>query len=52
MKTLTLYRPVGAQELALIEQSSWRAFPPRLPAQPIFHPVLNGMGRPIAFPFP
>jgi hypothetical protein len=36
-----LYRPVGAAELALIEVADWRAFPPRLPEQPIFYPVLN-----------
>ncbi len=36
-----LYRPVGPEELALIEASGWRAFPPRLPGQPIFYPVLN-----------
>lgn len=41
MNTLTLFRPVGPKELALIEQSSFRAFPPRLPDQPIFYPVLN-----------
>ena len=41
MKTLTLYRPVGPKELALIEATGWRAFPPRLPEQPIFYPVLN-----------
>lgn len=29
--SLTLYRPVGPAELALIEASGWRAFPPRLP---------------------
>lgn len=39
--TLTLFRPVGPKELALIEASGWRAFPPRLPEQPIFYPVLN-----------
>lgn len=39
--TTTLYRPVGPAELALIEASGWRAFPPRLPEQPIFYPVLN-----------
>lgn len=37
--TITLYRPVGAQELALIAKSGYRAFPPRLPEQPIFYPV-------------
>jgi len=41
METVTLYRPVGPKELALIEASGWRAFPPRLPEQPIFYPVLN-----------
>jgi ADP-ribosylglycohydrolase len=38
---VTLYRPVGSKELALIEASGYRAFPPRLPEQPIFYPVLN-----------
>jgi hypothetical protein len=38
---ITLYRPVGAKELALIEATGWRGFPPRLPEQPIFYPVLN-----------
>ena len=41
MKRLTLYRPVGPQELALIEASGWKKFPPRLPDQPIFYPVMN-----------
>ena len=41
MSTLTLYRPVGPKELALIEASGWRRFPPRLPEQPIFYPVFN-----------
>lgn len=39
--TTTLYRPVGPAELSLIEASGWKAFPPRLPEQPIFYPVLN-----------
>jgi hypothetical protein len=39
--TRTLWRPVGPKELELIEASGWRAFPPRLPDQPIFYPVLN-----------
>ena len=39
--TVTLYRPVGPKELVLIEASGWSAFPPRLPDQPIFYPVLN-----------
>jgi len=39
--TVTLYRPVGQAELELIAASDWRAFPPRLPHQPIFYPVLT-----------
>ncbi|MFI0845509.1 ADP-ribosylation/crystallin J1 [Mesorhizobium sp. IMUNJ 23232] len=39
--TVTLFRPVGANELKLIEDSGWTAFPPRLPEQPIFYPVTN-----------
>lgn len=38
---VTLYRPIGNEELELIRQSGFRAFPPRLPGQPIFYPVLN-----------
>jgi hypothetical protein len=41
LPTTTLYRPVGANELALIALSDFRRFPPRLPQQPIFYPVLN-----------
>ena len=37
--TVTLWRPVGPAELALIEASGMTAFPPRLPEQPIFYPV-------------
>jgi hypothetical protein len=36
-----LFRPVGEKELALIRDSGWKEFPPRLPEQPIFYPVLN-----------
>lgn len=39
--TTILYRPVGPEELALIERSGWTKFPPRLPEQPIFYPVMN-----------
>jgi hypothetical protein len=39
--TITLYRPVGPAELDLIAASDWKGFPPRLPEQPIFYPVLN-----------
>ncbi|MBO9582019.1 MAG: hypothetical protein J7498_14095 [Sphingobium sp.] len=38
-ETITLWRPVGPEELALIEATGMRAFPPRLPEQPIFYPV-------------
>lgn len=41
MTTIVLFRPVGTAELALIEAANWRAFPPRLPDQPIFYPVMN-----------
>ena len=39
--TVTLFRPVGLDELELIRASGYREFPPRLPEQPIFYPVLN-----------
>lgn len=38
---MVLFRPVGVRELELIAESGWTAFPPRLPIQPIFYPVLN-----------
>lgn len=38
-ETVELFRPVGGKELKLIEASGMRAFPPRLPDQPIFYPV-------------
>jgi hypothetical protein len=42
MNTVTLlFRPVGQKELDLIQESLFTAFPPRLPEQPIFYPVLN-----------
>jgi hypothetical protein len=40
-ETTVLYRPLGAAELKLIEETGYTAFPPRLPEQPIFYPVLN-----------
>jgi hypothetical protein len=39
--TTVLFRPVGLEEMQLIEQSNFSAFPPRLPEQPIFYPVTN-----------
>jgi hypothetical protein len=41
METVTLCRPVGPKELALIEGTGWKEFPPRLPDQPIFYPATN-----------
>ena len=38
---MILYRPVGQAEYDLIAQSEFTRFPPRLPEQPIFYPVLN-----------
>lgn len=40
-QTKTLYRPVGPKELELIQKSDYTEFPPRLPEQPIFYPVMN-----------
>jgi len=40
-ETLTLYRPTGPKELALVRASGNRRWPPRLPDQPIFYPVTN-----------
>src|SRR5256885_1593523 len=41
VETVTLWRLTGPDELALVEASGWRRWPPRLPGQPIFYPVLN-----------
>jgi hypothetical protein len=38
---MILFRPVGLHELRLIADTGYRAFPPRLPDQPIFYPVTN-----------
>lgn len=38
---MKLWRPVGLAELRKIHGAEMRAFPPRLPEQPIFYPVLN-----------
>ncbi len=40
-ETITLFRPTGSNELALIRAAGFKAFPPRLPEQPIFYPVTN-----------
>lgn len=39
--TTTLWRPTGPEELDLVRASGWKAWPPRLPDQPIFYPVLS-----------
>lgn len=41
METVTLWRPAGPKELALVEATGWREWPPRLPDQPVFSPVLH-----------
>lgn len=38
---MILYRPVGQAEYDLIAATDFTAFPPRLPEQPTFYPVLN-----------
>ena len=38
---VVLWRPVGPVELQLVRDLAMRAFPPRLPEQPIFYPVLS-----------
>lgn len=38
---MILFRPVGQAEYDLIAESDFTAYPPRLPEQPIFYPVLN-----------
>jgi hypothetical protein len=40
-ETMTLWRPCGPAELELVRESGFTAWPPRLPDQPIFYPVLN-----------
>ena len=41
LQWVELWRPVGPEELDLIKASGMRRFPPRLPDQPIFYPVLS-----------
>jgi hypothetical protein len=40
-ETVTLYRPTGPEELALVAESGYTRWPPRLLGQPIFYPVTN-----------
>lgn len=39
--TVTMFRPTGPNELRLVEDSGYKAWPPRLAEQPIFYPVTN-----------
>ena len=41
MSTVVLFRPTGPKEIALVAASGYRAWPRRLPEQPIFYPVTN-----------
>lgn len=38
---MQLFRPTGLAELKLVADAGWRRWPPRLPDQPIFYPVLT-----------
>lgn len=38
---MILFRPVGKNEYNLIKNNEFKKFPPRLPEQPIFYPVIN-----------
>ncbi|PYS47463.1 MAG: hypothetical protein DMF68_15910 [Acidobacteria bacterium] len=40
-EVIILFRPVGQNELNLIKESGYKAFPPRLPEQLIYYPVLS-----------
>ncbi|MFN8525456.1 MAG: ADP-ribosylation/crystallin J1 [Chloroflexota bacterium] len=40
-ETVTLWRPTGPEEIALVRASGCTRWPPRLPEQPIFYPVTN-----------
>ncbi len=40
-KKTTLYRPINDKELELIVALEYEGFPPRLPEQPFFYPVMN-----------
>lgn len=40
-ETVELWRPTGPEEIELVRKSGSRRWPPRLPDQPIFYPVLN-----------
>lgn len=39
--TVTLFRPTAPSELALLRDSGFLKWPPRLPEQPLFYPVTS-----------
>lgn len=41
VEVVTLYRPTGPTELALLKAADFKRWPPRLPEQPFFYPVTN-----------
>ncbi|MDP9027041.1 MAG: hypothetical protein M3N46_05710 [Actinomycetota bacterium] len=41
LETIELWRPTGPEEIELVRASASKRWPPRLPDQPIFYPVLN-----------
>jgi hypothetical protein len=41
MTTITLYQPVGLEEIQAIKASEWTALPPHDIEQPIFRPVTS-----------
>jgi hypothetical protein len=40
-EVVRLWRPTGLEEMALLRASNLQRWPPRLPEQPIFYPVLH-----------
>jgi hypothetical protein len=40
-EVVVLWRPTGPEEIELVRASGSTRWPPRLPDQPIFYPVLN-----------
>jgi hypothetical protein len=40
-EVVALWRPTGPEELELVRATGFTRWPPRLPDQPIFYPVLN-----------
>ena len=40
-ETVIVFRPIGPEELKLLEANGWRRWLARLPHQPIFYPMTN-----------